>query len=247
MGKLPVIGISGSILIDDGGMFPGYERAYVNNDYCSSVLRNGGVPFIIPVNNDRKVIEAQIDQIDALILSGGHDVFPQNYGEEPRQKIGDTFPERDQFDFALIEFALKKRIPILGVCRGFQVINVYFGGILYQDLSYISNGEEIVKHFQEHHPTLRTHTAIIDKDSRLYEILGEEKLLVNSFHHQCVKEAGEGLRIVAHAMDEMPEAVEKDDYPFLLGVQWHPEMLSKNSEQMASIFKTLIHEAGNKN
>lgn len=240
MSKLPVIGISGSILTDQGGIFPGYERAYVNYDYCTSIVRNGGAPFIIPVHNDEDVIARQVEQIDALILSGGQDVFPQNYGQEPKLKLGDTFPARDAFEFKLIQLAMEKQIPILGICRGFQILNVYFGGTLYQDASYIDNGKEPVKHWQGHQPTLQTHSVTIEKNSKLHEIIGQEKILVNSFHHQCVDQVGAGLRVLAQAEDGVVESIEKEDYPFLLGVQWHPEMLSKEVDSMAAIFRTLI-------
>lgn len=240
MNKLPIIGVSGNILTDQGGMFPGYERAYVNYDYCTSIMRSGGVPLIIPVNNEEDVIVQQVEMLDALVLSGGQDVFPQNYGQEPKPKLGDTFPARDAFEFKLIELAMKKQIPILGICRGFQILNVYFGGTLYQDVSYVDNGKEPVKHWQEHQPTLQTHSVIIDKNSKLHSVVGQEKVLVNSFHHQCVNKVGKGLRAVAKAADSVVESIEKDDYPFLLGVQWHPEMLSKEVDYMAALFQAVI-------
>lgn len=243
MKEYPIVGISGSILSDQSGSFAGYRRAYVNYDYCTSVINNGGVPFILPVTTQTAVLEKQIEQIDALILSGGQDIFPQYYGQEPLQKLGETFPERDQFEFKLIELTLKKEIPILAICRGFQLLNVYFGGTLYQDLSYIDNDKEILKHSQEQHPTLQTHSVVIDPTSKLYTIIGQETFLVNSFHHQCVKTIGNSLRLVAHAADNVPEAVEKDDYPFLLGIQWHPEMLSNTVPYMSSIFKSFINSA----
>ena len=135
--KKPVIGISGSLIIDSSGSFAGYKRSYVNNDYILSVIKNGGIPFIIPFNENEEVIKAQIEMVDGLLLSGGQDIAPKNYGEEPTPKLGDIFPERDDFEYGLLKAALEAKKPILGICRGSQIINTYFNGSLYEDLSYI--------------------------------------------------------------------------------------------------------------
>lgn len=111
--KMPIVGISGSVMIDQGGMFPGYHRSYVNEDYVNSVIQNGGIPVIIPVSDVTEVLDSYIDKIDALILSGGHDVCSMNYNEEPCPKMGDIFPERDKFDFALLERAEKNASQFL--------------------------------------------------------------------------------------------------------------------------------------
>jgi len=227
--KKPVIGISGSLIIDDSGSFAGYKRSYVNNDYILSVIRNGGIPFIIPFNENEEVIKAQMEMIDGLLLSGGQDVAPGNYGEEPAPKLGDIFPERDDFEYGLLKSALEAKKPVLGICRGSQIINTYFNGSLYQDLSYI--GVEVLKHNQVNSPSMVTHSVTVDKNSKLYEIFGEEKIMVNSFHHQAVKKVGEGLL--------------KVDYPFLVAVQWHPEMLQNSVDMMNKLFLRFIEEASN--
>ncbi|WP_162012333.1 gamma-glutamyl-gamma-aminobutyrate hydrolase family protein [Streptococcus sp. S784/96/1] len=239
--KTPIIGISASIIVDQGGMFPGYHRAYVNEDYVHSITQNGGIPMILPVSSDREVLDGYMEGIDGLLLSGGHDICPLNYGEEPSPKLGDTFPARDQFDFALLEKAKEKNIPILGICRGAQIINVNHGGTLWQDLSYAN--QPFLKHWQEHYPDLATHSVILEKDSLLMQIFGQEKMLVNSFHHQIVREVGDNLRVVARAMDGVVEAIEHTDYRFMIGVQWHPEMLHKSMLEMNQLFKAFIEEA----
>ena len=124
----PIIGISGSVIIDNGGIFPGYRRSYVNEDYVDSVVQNGGVPYIIPFTEDDEVIREQLNYVQGLILSGGHDVDPRFYREEPLQKIGATWPERDHFDMRLLKLAEENGIPVLGICRGAQIINVAHGG-----------------------------------------------------------------------------------------------------------------------
>ena len=241
--KKPVIGISGSLIIDDSGSFAGYKRSYVNNDYILSVIRNGGIPFIIPFNENEEVIKAQMEMIDGLLLSGGQDVAPKNYGEEPTPKLGDIFPERDDFEYALLKSALEAKKPVLGICRGSQIINTYFNGSLYQDLSYI--GKDVLKHNQVNSPSMVTHSVTIDKSSKLFDIFGEEKIRVNSFHHQAVKKVGEGLVKAAKAPDGIVEAIEKKDYTFLVAVQWHPEMLQNSVDMMNKLFLRFIKEASN--
>lgn len=238
----PIIGISGSEIIDDGGIFPGYRRSYVNEDYVDSVVKNGGVPLIIPFTEDDEVIKAQLDQVQALILSGGHDVDPHLYGEEPLQKLGKTWPERDHFDMLLLKLAEEKGIPVLGVCRGFQIINVAHGGSLYQDLSY--RKELTIKHSQDHTPSLPTHEMKLEADSKLAKILGKTEFMVNSFHHQIVHEVAPDLKAVGHASDGVVEALENTNGN-VIGVQWHPEMLHRNEKVafMNQIFAWLIASA----
>lgn len=240
MKKKPIIGISSSLIVDQGGMFPGYKRAYVNKDYVDAVLENGGIPLIIPFTEDEEVIKLQIDIVDGLILSGGHDVDPLNYNEEPKQKLGEIFPERDKYDFALLKYSKEKKIPILGICRGFQVINVYEGGNLYQDLSYV--GSEVLKHSQGHRPELKTHKVEIMDNSILKDIIGENEIGVNSFHHQVIKDVAPNYNIVAKAKDGVVEAIENKDYPFLLGVQWHPEMMFRYHKDINKIFVKFIEK-----
>lgn len=242
MEKKPIIGISSSIIIDQGGMFPGYKRTYVNKDYVDAVIKNGGLPIIIPFNEDREITKQLVNHIDALILSGGHDVAPFNYGEEPQQKLGEIFPERDKFDYLLLSEGKKKGIPILGICRGLQVINTYEGGTLHQDLSYIDT-VPVYKHSQGHSPELKTHSVKISENSHLYEIFGTHEIRVNSFHHQTLKKVAENYNVTAQAKDGVIEAIECKNYPFLVGVQWHPEMLFKVHDDMNRLFSVFINKA----
>lgn len=238
----PVIGISGSVLIDQGGIFPGYHRSYVNEDYVDSVVQNDGIPLIIPFNADDEVISAQLDQVEALILSGGHDVDPRRYNEQPLGKLGQTWPARDHFDTLLLKLAEEKQIPVLGICRGLQIINVAHGGSLYQDLSY--RKELTLKHSQDHTPDLPTHGMKVEADSRLAKILGQTEFDVNSFHHQIIKDVAPDLRAVATSPDGVVEALESENED-LIAVQWHPEMLHRNADVafMNNLFKWLIKTA----
>ncbi len=239
--KKPVIGISGSIMTDASGNFAGYKRAYVSHDYVQAVLSGGGIPVILPFSEDSDAIRSQLECVDALILSGGHDVFPQLYKEEPKQKLGDVFPARDRFDFELIEATMRQNKPIFGICRGMQILNVYFGGSLHQDLSYADR--ELLKHNQNTSPEQVTHTIQIMPGTKLHGILGVEELMVNSFHHQAVNLPGRDLICCAKAMDGVMEAFEHVSYPFLLSVQWHPEMLHASEIKMKELFSAFVKAA----
>lgn len=238
--RKPIIGISGSLIIDQGGMFPGYERAYVNDDYVQSVVRSGGVPYIVPMVYDEEIIREQVKNIDALILSGGHDANPLLWGEEPSQKLGGILPKRDTYDMALYRIAVELKKPILGICRGEQIINVANGGTIYQDLSFIDGC--YIKHNQEHLSNVPTHTVKMIEGSKLYDILGETTM-INSFHHLAVKDVAPGFKVSAVAKDGVIEAIEKEGEEFILGVQWHPEMMTKDYPVMLKLFEKLVEEA----
>lgn len=233
-----VIGISASILVDNSKGFEGYKRAYVNDDYVKSVIQAGGIPLILPFNTNAEVTRALVNSIDGLILSGGHDVDPFQYGEEPQQKLAQIFPERDVFDITLIEECLKQHKPIFGICRGFQLLNVYFGGSLYQDFSY--NEKSFIKHFQSLSTHLPSHTVAIKKESFIGSVFGES-YKVNSFHHQLIKNVSPKMIEVAKAQDDVVEAIEyiHDDI-FVIGVQWHPEMMAATDLKMNLLFEKFI-------
>lgn len=237
----PIIGISTSVLVDEGGGFPGYERIYVNKDYVSSVISAGAVPLMIPMDATEENLRQTLELVDGMIFSGGHDIAPIRYGEEPHQKLQEICPERDEFDFLLYCLAKEHSLPILGICRGFQLMNVSEGGKLYQDLS-LKNTESL-KHSQGHGPSVPTHTVKVEPGSKFYKILGKEEIRVNSFHHQAVKSTSENVAISGKALDNVVEAIELKNYPFGLGVQFHPEMLQAKEEDMKKIFAALVSAA----
>lgn len=241
MTKKTLIGISGSVLIDKGGMFPGYKRCYVNEDYVNSIVNANGIPVIIPITQDPSVIASQVELLDGLVLSGGHDVNPLLYNQEPTTKLGEIMPERDTFDFKLLELSKEKQIPIMGICRGMQIINVYHGGSNYQDNS--DNENTYIKHWQGHSPSLATHTITTHEGSKCREMFGEETT-VNSFHHQSLNQIGKGLKVVATSKDGVVECIEHMDYPFMIGFQWHPEMMAGNDLKTLNMFKQFVHLCG---
>lgn len=233
--RKPIIGISTSQLIETNGTFAGYKRNYVNQDYITAVIKNGGIPMLIPFNEDEKATKEMIKLVDGLILSGGHDVFPINYKEQPLQRLGQVFPERDDFDTLLYKEARKRDIPILGICRGMQLINVIEGGTLYQDLSYRENTN---KHSFEF-PHQRTHEITVKPKSILSKIF-DKKEYVNSFHHQVLNKVGKNLEVIATADDGVVEAYQHKKAKFVLGVQFHPEMLVHTYEKANKLFKEFI-------
>lgn len=236
----PIIGISGSILINKGNTFSGYRRSYVNQDYVESVLRAGGIPFIIPFNEELESIREMVEHVDGVILSGGHDVNPYNYGEDPLLKIGEVFPERDVFDMEIYKTAVKFNKPVFGICRGFQIINVVNGGSLYQDLSYADFVK--LKHDQQDNPSQATHFVKFEEGTFLRDILGEESK-VNSFHHQILKDVAPGFKVVAKSPDGVVESIQKiTEDCFVVGVQWHPEMLSVKYEDSQKVFDEFVKE-----
>ena len=175
--------------------------------------------------------------VDALVISGGWDVDPLLWGEEPHTKLGSTLPERDTFDLLLIREARRRSIPILGICRGLQILNVEAGGSLYQDMS--EQPGSFVRHWQSVHPDQATHTVTMEKGSILEKILGES-MTVNSFHHMAVHEPGHGYQVTARAADGTIEGMESTEGSPVLGIQWHPEMMHRRSAAMRQLFSWLL-------
>jgi len=219
----------------------GFIKDYVNNHYADSMMKVGVTPIILPLTTDEGIIANYIDIIDGLILTGGDDINPNLFGEEffPETQVPDL--ERDIFEMSLVKFAMKKKVPILGICRGMQLINVYFKGTLYQDLKY--NKEIKLKHLQGMaRPSIPVHKVIFGENSDLRELFSET-LYVNSFHHQGVKKVGENLKIVAKSTDNLVEGIEYvADDQFILGVQRHPEMMYSNGDNkdMEKLFHYFI-------
>lgn len=218
----------------EGGMFPGYGKSYVNDDYIQAVAAAGGVPLLVPVVANEEIVRRQVALLDALVISGGWDVDPLLWGEEPHAKLGATLPVRDAFDRALICAAREKGIPILGICRGIQILNVVAGGTLYQDVS--EQPGCCVRHWQPGAPTQPTHTVETVPESRIAALVGAS-VVTNSFHHMTLKEVAPGYRVTARAKDGTIEAIEETTGAPVLAVQWHPEMMHRTEERMLRLFR----------
>lgn len=230
----PVIGITGNF--NDGTLM-------LLSGYYTSVLKAGGIPFVIPPFEDTDILINLLDNLDGLLLTGGADINPLYLGEEPIKELHNINPYRDCQELLLTRLAANRQIPILGICRGIQVMNAAFGGKLYQDIDAQMEGMHI-KHSQDMDRAFASHTVNIEPDSLLSRIMNTGTLPVNSFHHQAVAEPAPGFRVSARAADGVIEAIESTEYKSMLGVQWHPECFILNGDKcMMPLFGWFIREA----
>jgi putative glutamine amidotransferase len=190
--------------------------------YVEVLERYGLAGVLVTPAHTAASLPALLDHCHGLVLTGGEDVDPIRYGEPHLPGLGVTNPARDETELLTLGLGLERELPILGICRGCQLINVHFGGTLYQDLTL--QRPSGVKHRQAEPWERRTHRVRIEDDSKLARIVGTNDVVINSFHHQGIKDIGTGLRVVATADDGTVEAIERQaPSPWLLGVQWHPE------------------------
>jgi len=220
------------------------ESLKLNMNYYQAVEETGGLPILVPILRERENLFRLVDLLDGMIFSGGVDVDPYHYNEEPHPGLGQITPERDELEITLCRILYEKKKPIFGICRGIQLINVALGGTLYQDIkTQLSNA---LKHQQEAPAHSPTHEVLIEKDSLLFSILKSERLRVNSFHHQAVKDVAATLRVVARAKDGIIEALESRNDRFVLAVQWHPERMFKRHREHFELFRRFVEECAKK-
>lgn len=236
--KKPVIGIVEPWTVIEEGCFLGAYRTYANYPYVEGIVKGGGVPMGLPLVMSEELCEEQTELCDGLILSGGADIDAHLYGEEPHVKQEHFDRRMDLFYIRMIHAARKKGIPVLGICRGIQAINVALGGSLIQDIP--SEITPSIQHSQDAPPALPSHFVEIEKDSFLGAFM-PEKAEVNSFHHQAVGRLGEGLRITAKSADGIVEALENTEGSPLIAVQWHPEMMQVSGDAYAEeLFRRFV-------
>lgn len=238
--KKPVIALTSGFMADEDVRFGGSLRNYVNNDYIQSVVKCGGNPLILPVSESKEDILTLLESCDGVILTGGNDIDPLLYDELPIHETGLFMREVDDFYLRVIECADKLHKPIFGICKGHQALNVAYGGTLYQDLKV--QKEASIAHFQNAYRYQPTHHAFIEKNNLLYDCF-QDQLLVNSFHHQAIKKVAEGFKVIAKADDGVIEAIERNEDTYMLGVQWHPEMMiSRDNKDMLKLMTTFINK-----
>ena len=207
--------------------------------YCTAVKGSGANYRILKWSTDEQVMNEYVSNCDGFIFTGGGDVDPSRYGEERIPECEEPSFERDEFELRFFSVVLESRKPMLAICRGFQVLNIAFGGTLWQDIP------SQVKSTYQHQPSPlemigeRTHNAVVIQNTKLHSILNTNKLKVNSMHHQAVKELGMGLTLSAVSTDGIPEGFELTGHPFLVAVQWHPEWLFPQEDSYA-LFSALI-------
>lgn len=232
----PLIGIMAHLLPDKGV----FGHSHIGNTYVRSVTMAGGVPVILPTTMSSEERKRLIDLCDGFLFSGGIDISPSFYGEDAHTKLGETNLAFDQVQIPMMQEILKVKKPVLGICRGHQLLNVACHGTLYQDISEIP--DTYIKHFQQTAPGDISHQVFLEPSSILSDLYKTETIMVNSYHHQAVKKTGEGIRPIAYSADGVVEAIELLDYPFALGIQWHPEaMFSTGNESMRPIFESFVH------
>lgn len=236
MDKRPVIGV-----------MPGYDRdkdrLYTAAGYMGGVAMAGGLPFLLPLELNEGMAEQILDRCDGFLFTGGPDIDARVFGEENLKCQGGISPRRDELELELAKLAVLDGKAILGICRGIQLINVVMGGSLHQDIYQGRDPGTMLKHWQEAPDWYPVHDVKIERGSKLYQIIGTDRLAVNSYHHQAVKECGRGLAVTARTSDGIIEAVESTDDRFITGVQWHPELMWRNDIQQIKLFAALVEAA----
>jgi putative glutamine amidotransferase len=235
----PYIGITCGVFRDRDWCPPihGHRQTYVD-----SVVNAGGAPFQIPRVVDEEVLRALYDRLDGVVLSGGGDMDPSSYGEEPIPQVSGVDTLRDQMELQLTRWALADGKPLLGLCRGLHVINVALGGTLYQDIPAQLSSELVHdSSFTRQDWTYMAHEITLEPNSRLAQIFGTAIFDINSLHHQAVKQIAPGLRAVGWAQDGVVEAIEGDFDNFVIAVQCHPEALQGDADpRWRTLFKRFI-------
>jgi putative glutamine amidotransferase len=239
----PLIGITCSRAVGGAwGLYsPGHLMDYVFSEYSQAVLAAGGAPLIIPAAQNEESIQVILNRVGGLILTGGPDVHPRFYGEQPIEGVGEIDEALDLMELEVAKTAVAKDLPILAICRGIQALNVSRGGSLYQDLRSQVPGS--ISHGQKADKAVLTHTVRIERETRLFAILGSAEIWVNSKHHQAIKAAAPDLSVSARATDGVIEAVEHPEKRFVLGVQWHPEGTWRSDPSSLKLFQALIEAA----
>jgi len=214
---------------------------YTFDDYSRAVVHAGGAPVIVPAAHQARTLADLLERLDGLLLSGGPDVHPRFYREQPLPGLGEVDEPLDRMELAAARQAHDRGLPILGICRGIQTLNVALGGTLYQDIA--TQVPDCIEHLQKAAKDVNTHQVVIETNSRLQAVLGRTRIWVNGKHHQAVKKTGKGLRVSARAPDGVVEALEDPTKPFVVAVQWHPEGTWRTDPLSRKLFGAFVTAA----
>jgi putative glutamine amidotransferase len=238
--RLPLIGITAdSSGFEQIGSETNREGLYsLARRYCDAIQNAGGLPVIIPHSQSRSQMHRVLTRIDGLLISGGgFDIDPAYYGEQPTAKLGKIKPQRTFTELTSIAFGLERDLPMLGICGGAQAINVALGGSLYQDIATQLPSAQKHQQGRDHH---YRHIVELPRGTLLYKICRCPTLKVNTTHHQAIRKLGAGLAINATAPDGLIEGIESKRHSFVLGLQWHPEVLAPRDVIQRRIFSLFI-------
>lgn len=238
---LPLIGFTTSHFVAPGTGWE-YNRGYV--PIIQAIEEAGGLPVLIPINVNRDTVRGIYERLDGVLLPGGGDVRPSTYGQEAHPATDNIHDDRDEIEIQLTRWAVEDNLPLFGICRGHQVMNVALGGTLVQDIP--SQIGEKTPHNITEPRSYRAHKVDIDPASRLASILGGTRFEVNSLHHQGIQMAAPDACITAYAPDGVAEALEVPDKKFVLSVQWHPEDFYREDPAMQRLFRAFIEAASGK-
>lgn len=238
--RVPLIGITADTAGENGrGRRTTDWTLSLPGRYCRAISQAGGIPIILPPVESGAGAIAVLERLDGLIISGGNfDIHPALYGETPIPELGEIKAERTKSEMNLARMALKRDLPLLGICGGAQAINVVMGGTLYQDIATQVTGA--IEHQQSEKREIGGHEIRLRPGTRLAKIIGRPFLEVNTTHHQAIKRLGAGLVANANAEDGLIEGVESSNHSFVLGVQWHPEALAPRSVHQRKIISAFI-------
>lgn len=229
--KRPVIGVVPlyDIQRDSLWMIPGY---------LDGIAAAGGIPVVLPLTEDEQVLGQLANDVDGFLMTGGQDVSPALYGEERLDSCGETLPVRDGMESRLFQLCLERDVPVLGICRGIQLMNVLLGGTLYQDLP--SQHPTETEHHMSPPYDRPVHQVEICKGTPLFDLIQTERMDVNSYHHQAVRDKAPALQTMAVSEDGLIEAVCLPERPFVWAVQWHPELSWRTDEKSRRIFEAFV-------
>lgn len=216
----PFVALTTTLDPQGGGYQQPQVTVYAN--YIRALARAGLNAVLVTPAHEPAAVDRLVATCNGLVLTGGEDVDPRRYGEEAMPELGEVNPRRDAMEYKALDAALERDLPVFGICRGMQLLNVYFGGTLYQDLA-TQRGRDL-KHYQDAPWGQHQHAVQCEPGSRLQQILGEcVPLQINSFHHQAVKDLAPNMACTALADDGLVEGIEATDHDWIVGVQWHPE------------------------
>jgi len=215
----------------------------LHENYMKALLKAGSIPLVLPFAKGAVEINEILAHIDGLMLTGGTDVDPELFGEEPEPGLQKVDPKRDRFEKMLILEALQKDLPIFAICRGNQMLNVAAGGTLYQDIFSLPN---VLQHHQNAPRNHQSHHIQIYPGTQLSKLVTGQRWKVNSFHHQSVKDPAPGFQISAVSADGVTEAIESQQHQFVIGVQWHPSDLVDKDPNAAQLFASFVQACSSK-